>query len=57
MPTLRRSGQCLRSIIFIERAEGPSDFHDCGNRKFGQRPLRLMLDFSVVTIYSVFFVN
>lgn len=46
MPMSRRSGQCLRSIIFIERAEGPSDFRDCGgNRKFGQRPLRLMLDF------------
>lgn len=57
MPMLRRSGLCLRSIIFIERAEGLSDFRDCGNRKFGRRPLRLMLDFSVVTIYSVCLVN
>ena len=57
MPMLRRSGRCLRSIIFIERVEGPSDFRDCRNRKFGQRPLRLMIDFSVVTIYSVCLVN
>lgn len=57
MPMLRRSGLCLRSIIFIERAEGPSDSRDCGDRKFGQQPLRLMLDFSVVTIYSVCLVN
>lgn len=57
MPMLRRSGLCLRSIIFIERTEGLSDFHDCGNRKFGQRPLRLRLGFSVVTIYSDCLVN
>ena len=58
MPMLRRSGRCLRSIIFIERAEGGlSDFRDCRNPIFGQRPLRLMLDFSVVTIYSVCLVN
>lgn len=47
MPMSRRSGLCLLSIIFIERAEGPSDFRDCGNRKFGQRPLRLMLGFQL----------